>query len=195
MLDNADMTGNYLTNHLLIAMPQLQDPNFERTVTLICEHNEQGALGLVINRPLSISVAEVLEQMDMNYLGVDPDEPILMGGPVANDHGFILHKTSHDQSQEWAASLEVSEQIRVTTSKDILEAISTGNGPQHKEFALGYSGWEAGQLEDELMANAWLTVPCDDRILFDTPYADRWEAAVKLIGIDLDQLGGDYGHA
>lgn len=195
MPDNRSMNDTYLTNHLLIAMPQLQDPNFEKTVTLICEHNEEGALGLVINRPLSISIAEVLEQMDLNYQTTDSDEPVLMGGPVANDHGFILHKTKDKQTHEWASSIDVSDQICVTSSKDILQAMADGHGPEHKEFALGYSGWDAGQLEEELLANTWLTVPCDARIVFDLPYAERWKAAVQLLGIDIDQLSGDYGHA
>jgi putative transcriptional regulator len=192
------MTGTNLTNHLLIAMPQLQDPNFEKTVTLICEHNEEGALGLVINRPLAISVAEVLEQMDLEYHTANLNESVLMGGPVAHERGFILHKISNDpdeQSQPWSSSLNVSEQVCVTTSKDILEAISQGAGPEFKEFALGYSGWEAGQLEEELLSNAWLTVPGDLDIIFHTPYVDRWKASAQLIGLDLERLSGDIGHA
>ncbi|MBT8141832.1 MAG: YqgE/AlgH family protein [Gammaproteobacteria bacterium] len=192
------MQEGYLNNQLLIAMPQMHDPVFEKTVTLICEHNADGALGIVINRPIAISVGEVLQQLDLEYQGNEGNEPVLIGGPVASDRGFVLHRIDSDLNSEhgrWASSLDVSEQIRVTTSKDIMLAIANGSGPSQKAFALGYSGWEAGQLEEELLANAWLTAPCDTRILFEIPYAQRWEAAAQSIGIDLHNLSGDVGHA
>lgn len=198
MPDNVKMSDSYLNNHLLIAMPQMHDPNFEKTVTLICEHNQEGALGLVLNRPMDISVGEILEQLDLDYCGANSHDPILIGGPVATDRGFVLHeleKTSDKIQQTWDSSLSVSEDIKVTTSKDILEAIAAGNGPQKLEFALGYSGWEAGQLEEEISLNTWLTVPCDKRIIFDVPYSNRWEAAAQLIGIDIKRISNDIGHA
>lgn len=185
-------TPQYLTNQFLIAMPSLMDANFSQTVTYICEHNEAGALGLVINRPLKMTLAEVFEQLKM------PTPPrllagqsVLHGGPVQTDRGFVVHAAG----KRWDATLPVSDRIHVTTSRDILDALARGEGPEVAFIALGYAGWDAGQLETELASNAWLTVPCDERILFATPFEERWHAAAQLLGVNLSALSSEAGHA
>ena len=191
------MQAHYLNNHLLIAMPQMHDESFEKTVTLICEHNAEGALGIVINRPLSINIRDIFEQFDLKCDEGIAEDPTLMGGPVASERGFILHtnESKENKTNHWDSSLQVSEDIQVTTSQDILEAIASGHGPKKLYFALGYSGWEAGQLEEELRANAWLVAPFSEEILFSLPFEQRWHAAAKSIGVDLNNLSTDYGHA
>ena len=191
------MQGQYLNNHLLIAMPQMHDASFEKTVTLICEHNAQGALGIVLNRPLSINIGDILEQFDLDCVSAVAGEPTLMGGPVATERGFILHATVNNDKKpsQWDSSLQVSDTVQVTTSQDILQAIAKGLGPEKLYFALGYSGWEAGQLEEELKANAWLIAPATEEIMFTLPFEQRWRAAAKSIGVDLDKLSTHYGHA
>ncbi len=184
--------NNSLRNQLLIAMPRLEDPNFSRTVTLICEHNEDGALGLVLNRPLDLSVAEVLSQMGMETLsGLDLELPVLEGGPVQPEHGFVLHRPAG----LWKSTLVIDGDLAVTTSRDILEAIARGDGPERYLLALGYAGWGGGQLEQEMADNAWLSGPVDQRLIFDTPLEERWEAAAALLGIDLARLSHEAGHA
>lgn len=185
--------AHYFTNQLLVAMPSLNDPNFSQTVTLVCEHSEKGALGIVINRPMDMRLGEVLEQLSLE--AQDPvvaDWPILRGGPVHPDRGFVLHRpTGH----RWDSSLHVSEQLQVTTSRDILESIARGEGPREGLMALGYAGWEAGQLEEEVLGNSWLTVPCDEALLFSVPFEQRWSAAARLLGIDPSRLSHLSGHA
>lgn len=186
------MTDTWLTNQFLIAMPAMGDPNFDRTVTFVCEHNEDGALGLVVNRPLGMKLSDVLGQMSLGGNAEQLDEvPILRGGPVQPERGFVVH----DQLGEWSSTMEVSEGIHVTTSRDILEAIAEGSGPEHALVILGYAGWAAGQLENEMIVNAWLTVPADKDVLFGMPFDKRWQAAAALIGIDINQLGSSFGHA
>lgn len=186
------MASAYLTNQFLIAMPALDDPNFAQSVTLVCEHNDQGALGIVINKALPMDLAEVFDQ-----LGLDATQsritrqPVLRGGPVHTDRGFVLHTPEG----QWESSLPFSARVHLTTSRDILDALARGEGPVQAIVALGYAGWSAGQLEDEMAANAWLTVPADDRLLFDTPLEDRWQGACRLLGIDLLHLSSDAGHA
>jgi putative transcriptional regulator len=181
-----------LTNHFLIAMPGLKDPNFSRTVTYICEHTEQGAMGIVINRPMEIRLGEVLEQLDIQPQadGV-ADAQVYLGGPVQTDRGFVIHTGPGD----YDSTLSVTPDIRVTTSRDVLEAIAAGQGPEHRLVALGYAGWGGGQLEEELSANAWLSGPADDNIMFRLSPAQRWLAAAQLLGIDLNLLSGEAGHA
>ena len=146
------------------------DPNFDRTVTFICEHNEDGALGLVVNRPLGMKLSDVLGQMSLGGNAEQLDEvPILRGGPVQPERGFVVH----DQLGEWSSTMEVSEGIHVTTSRDILEAMAGGSGPEHALVILGYAGWAAGQLENEMIVNAWLTVPADKDVLFAMPFEKR----------------------
>jgi putative transcriptional regulator len=186
------MTGAYLTNQFLIAMPRMGDPNFDHTVTFICEHNEDGALGLVINRPTGMHLGDILSQMDLEI--VDPHTsgiPVLHGGPVQPERGFVIH----DRGGDWGSTLTVSDKLQVTTSRDVLEAMAAGEGPRDALVALGYAGWGAGQLEEEMTANAWLTVPASRGIIFQIPFEDRWRAAAALIGIDIDQISSDVGHA
>ncbi|HSN71548.1 MAG TPA: YqgE/AlgH family protein [Steroidobacteraceae bacterium] len=185
-------TPAYLSNHLLIAMPALADPNFVQTVTFVCEHNAQGALGIVINRALDMRLDDVFEQLGLptGAVGIGR-HPVLQGGPVQTDRGFVLHRGEGD----WASTLKVSERVHVTTSRDILDALARGDGPREAFIALGYAGWGAGQLEQELLENAWLSVPADERILFETPVEERWLAAGRLLGIDLATISPDAGHA
>lgn len=185
-------TDSYLTNQFLIAMPALADSNFSQTVTLVCEHNAQGALGIVINRPMQLRLADVFQQLNLSA----QDQPlreqsILQGGPVQPDRGFVIHRAG----QPWESTLVVSDSIHVTTSRDVLTALAEGRGPQPISMALGYAGWEAGQLEAEMAQNAWLNVPCNERILFDTPFEQRWQAAAQLLGINLSTLSSQAGHA
>ena len=186
-----ETTGS-LANQLLIAMPGMADPNFSSTVTLICEHNDEGALGIVINRPLTMKLAGLFEQLDLE--DPDPgtaDDPVLMGGPVGPERGFVLHDTAHSYEN----SLPVSEDICLTLSRDVIDAMATGEGPDKTLVALGYAGWEAGQLEHEILANSWLNVPATPDIVFDTPFTDRWSAAAREIGIDISRMSTDAGHA
>ncbi len=185
--------SHFLTNHFLIAMPRMGDPNFHQTVTYLCEHNDNGAMGLVINRPMNLKLGEIFAQMSLDTPPTDcSDQPVLQGGPVHPDRGFVLHSPSSDA---WDSTLEVSSEIRVTTSRDILSAMALGSGPDSAIVALGYAGWGGGQLENELVANAWLSVPATADIIFETPFDQRWEAAARLIGIDLNTLSTDAGHA
>jgi putative transcriptional regulator len=190
------MTGDYLTNQFLVAMPTLGDPNFAQTVTLVCEHNKDGALGIVINRPMEMAISAVFEQLDLAAQDLRlRDQPVLRGGPVAPERGFVLHPPSAEGSPPYDATLAVSPQLHVTTSRDVLAAIARGEGPPHALIALGYAGWGAGQLEEEIRSNAWLNVPVDEAILYRTPYHERWRAAVKLLGIDSERLSSQTGHA
>jgi putative transcriptional regulator len=181
-----------LTNQFLISMPSLKDPNFEKTVTYICVHNEEGAMGIVINKPLEIGLGEIFVQMDIPVHNSEANnKKIYQGGPVHIDHGFILHQTD----KKWDSSIIVSSELCVTTSKDILEAIAEGEGPDESLIALGYAGWSAGQLEQELMDNAWLTGPVDTDIIFNTSSDECWQSAANHIGVDMDKLSSDIGHA
>jgi len=186
------MEATNLTNHFIIAMPGLNDINFDQTVTYICEHDENGTFGIVINVQTDITFDEVITQMNID---IDPDEKpdnhIFLGGPVQQGRGFILHRPPGS----WDSSLCVNNNIALTTSRDILEAIAHNNGPDDALIALGYAGWGPGQLETELAANTWLSCPADEQIIFDTPVEKRWHAAAKLLGVDLQLLSSDSGHA
>jgi putative transcriptional regulator len=182
-----------LQNHFLIAMPSLDDPYFSRSLTYICEHNEDGAMGLVVNQPSTMNLKQLLEQTD-KALEVANDKAgdiILAGGPVSQERGFVLH-TSQDG---WSSSLTLAPGIMVTTSKDILTAIGNDEGPEHAIITLGYAGWTAGQLEQEMQDNAWLTVEADEEILFNTPIHKKWQTAVNKLGVDVWQLAPGAGHA
>ena len=181
-----------LSNHFLIAMPSLKDPNFFHGVTYLCEHNEEGAMGIMINRPLDIDLAEVLGQMNIDFQQPDiGDQPILLGGPVQCERGFVLHKPHG----AWEATLKVTDDIGITSSRDILEALARGEGPDECLIALGYAGWAPGQLENEMAQNAWLSVAADETILFQTPFEQRGERAAALPGVDINRLSSDIGHA
>jgi putative transcriptional regulator len=185
--------GAYLNNQLLVAMPTLADPNFSHSVTLVCEHNARGALGIVINRPLEMRMSEVLDQLALVTENARlRDMPVLAGGPVQRDRGFVLHRPG---AQQWESTMRVSDTLHVTTSRDVLASMARGDGPAHAVIALGYAGWEAGQLDEELLQNAWLTVPCDDSLIFDLPYEQRWHAAARLLGIELSRISSQAGRA
>jgi putative transcriptional regulator len=182
----------YLTGHLLIAMPSMMDPNFHHTVTYVCEHNEHGAMGLVINRPLDIDLDEVFQQLSLAKTSSEmANTPILRGGPVELERGFVIH----DSTDEWESTARVTDSIQVTTSQDILSAMAAGNGPKRAVVVLGYAGWGAGQLEFEITENAWLSTPASTHIVFETPFEQRWQDAAGLLGIDLATISTQAGHA
>lgn len=187
-----DRQGIDLTDHFLIAMPGMADPNFSRTLTYICEHNTEGALGLIVNRPIDMDVGTLFERVN---IPLDDAElaalPVYFGGPVQTDRGFVLHRPAG----EWQSSLRVNAQVALTSSRDILQAIGETGSPREILIALGYAGWAAGQLEWELAQNAWLTVPASPRILFDLPPAERLPAAMQLLGVDFANLSEVAGHA
>lgn len=182
-----------LQNHFLIAMPAMGDPNFNGTVTYLCQHSEQGALGIIINRPLDIQLGEVFRQHAFEILDDEQaNQPVMGGGPVQPGVGFVLHQSEDD----YESTLEITgAEIKVTVSKDILSAMARGQGPQPALVALGYAGWDAGQLESELAANVWLSAPADTAIIFNTPFQKRWAAAAALLGVDISQLSSYAGHA
>jgi putative transcriptional regulator len=181
-----------LRHQLLIAMPAMADPNFSGSVVYICDHSSNGALGLVINRPTELSLSTLFDRIDLK-LEIAPwkDTLVFFGGPVQTERGFVLHVPPGTYS----STQPVTPEISLTTSKDVLEAVAGGSGPQKMLVTLGYSGWGAGQLEGEIAANAWLTVPADSQILFDLPAEQRYEAALRLLGVDSAQLSGQVGHA
>jgi putative transcriptional regulator len=181
-----------LTHHFLIAMPNMADPYFAKTLTYVCEHNDQGALGLVVNRPIDMTLQALFERLSLTLKHKDlSDAPIYFGGPVQTDRGFVLHEPTGN----WQSTLRVRDTIGLTTSKDILEAVGRGEGPQKILVTLGYAGWSAGQLEHELGQNAWLTVEAKDAILFDLPSEERLPAAMELLGVDYARLADSAGHA
>lgn len=181
-----------LAGQFLIAMPVMGDPHFARGVALVCQHAEEGAIGLMVNRLSEFQLGDVLEQMQIECDRPDVNTlPVLKGGPVQAERGFVLH----DGNAPWAGSYRVNADWSITTSRDILEAAAADAGPEHIMVALGYAGWGAGQLEQEMRDNAWLTTDADSRIIFDTPLEQRWHAAAGLVGVDLNQLAGYAGHA
>lgn len=182
---------NTLTNHFLIAMPGLADPLFSKTVTYLCQHSPEGALGIIVNRPSELTLADIMKQMDIDISELEIGKtPIYFGGPVQPERGFVLH----EPTGKWDSTLQVSPEISLTTSRDILEAISSGAGPKKILIALGYAGWAKGQLEKEIVENSWLNAPADQSILFDYPSAQRWKAAAELMGIDISLLTTQAGH-
>lgn len=187
--------GMNLANHFLIAMPSMQDPVFGGTVVYVCEHNENGVLGVVINKPTDMTMQVLFERIDLKLGGGLEtelvDEPIMFGGPVQDDRGFVLHTPG----PRYSSSLTVTEEIAFTTSIDVLEAVASGDGPQRMLVSIGYSGWSPGQLEDEIGRNGWLTVGANADILFDLPIEQRYVAAMKLLGIDPLMLTSEAGHA
>ena len=184
--------SGYLTNQLLIAMPTMGDPNFAQTVALVCDHNARGALGLILNKPLSMRMSEVFEQLEIEVpRGPLGERHVLRGGPMQTDRGFVVHRAGG----EWDSTLKVSDTIHVTTSRDILAAIARGEGPQEALVALGYAGWDGGQLEDEIRANAWLSAPVDPGLIFDVPFESRWLAAGRLLGVELPRISPISGNA
>jgi putative transcriptional regulator len=185
-----------LTNQFLIAMPGMADDNFAGSVVYLCEHSEKGALGLVINKPIDIKLKNLFEKVDLTLEREDLAEaPVYFGGPVQTERGFVLHEKVGTDGSPYNSTLEIPGGLEMTTSKDVLEAMSAGGGPKKVLVTLGYSGWGAGQLEDEIGRNGWLTVQADPQIIFDTPAEQRYERAVRLLGIDPRMLSQDAGHA
>jgi putative transcriptional regulator len=202
-----------LTNHFIIAMPDLKDPMFEKTVNFICQHTEQGAMGLTINRPTNITVSEFLSQLDIPLVNKSlASQPIYLGGPVETGHGFILHSNDFDSphsnsevnsanekeadtKRTFAQTLKINDDISISSSLDILHAIANGNGPSEFLITLGYSGWGSNQIENEMKQNSWLNVPADNDIIFQTPSDKRWESAAMKLGINIHLISCDIGHA
>lgn len=181
-----------LTNHFLIAMPTLADRNFYRTVTFVCEHSSDGAMGIVINRVTDLKLGDILEQLEISNADRSLSaQPVFLGGPVQNNRGFVIHEPLGD----WESTLPVTDTIGVSTSRDILAAIAENRGPDRYLVALGYAGWGAGQLERELVENSWLSGPANRAILFELPLEQRWSAAAGLVGVDLATLSSEAGHA
>ena len=187
-------TSVNLTHHFLIAMPAMVDPNFARTLTYVCEHNAEGALGIVVNRPTDMDLGTLFERVDIR---LEPGGrgfaamPVYFGGPVQTDRGFVLHRPTGS----WQSTISVADDIALTSSRDILQSMSESGEPGEVLVTLGYAGWSAGQLEWELSQNAWLTVAADPRILFDVPAEERLPAAMQLLGIDFASLSEVAGHA
>jgi putative transcriptional regulator len=188
-------SGLDLANHFLIAMPSMQDPVFGGTVVYICEHNDKGVLGVVINKPTDMTMEILFERIDLTISdGLHSEvvnEPIMFGGPVQDDRGFVLHTPG----TPYSSSLTVTDEVAFTTSIDVLEAVAAGNGPSRLLVSIGYAGWSPGQLEDEIGRNGWLTVGADAHVLFDLPIEERYNAAIKLLGIDPMMLASEAGHA
>ena len=186
------MMSSFFKHHFLVAMPNLIDSFFYHSVVYLCEHDENGAMGIIINRPTRIKLTELL-----NHLHIDnnsdwaQNRTVLFGGPVKKDQGMVLH----DGGQHWKSTLAVDEQLFLTTSSDILQDLGSSKGPQNALVTLGYAGWGEGQLEQELAENSWLTVPASHALLFDTPAEQRWEASAKLLGIDIHLMSNHTGHA
>lgn len=181
-----------LTDHFLIAMPALDDPYFSKSLIYIAEHNEQGALGIIVNRPIDMSLATLFEKIDVPLQTSElANLPIFFGGPVQTDRGFVLHRPVG----EWQSTLAINQNVGLTSSRDVLQAVARDGQPREIMVTLGYSGWAAGQLESELAQNAWLTVAADPHILFDLPYEDRLPSAMEMLGINIAYLAAHAGHA
>ncbi|WP_257274973.1 YqgE/AlgH family protein [Endozoicomonas sp. SESOKO4] len=180
-------------NHFLIAMPSMADTSFAGTLTLVCEHSPAGALGIIINRPIGLTLGEIFSQVgikDTEECFLSPDA-IYAGGPVSVERGFVLHSGS----DHWESSLEISQGLQLTTSRDILFAMARDEGPDDSLVAPGYAGWGGGQLERELSDNAWLTCKANQQIIFETPFQRRLDAAAKSLGVDLRLLSDQVGHS
>ena len=188
-------SGLNLANHFLIAMPSIQDPVFGGAVVYVCEHNDKGVLGVVINKPTDMTMETLFDRVDLKLAeglrATVVDEPIMFGGPVQDDRGFVLHSPGG----RYSSSLTVTDDVSFTTSIDVLEAVANGGGPARMLVSIGYAGWSPGQLEEEISRNGWLTVGADAHVLFDLPIEERYHAAIKLLGIDPVMLATEAGHA
>ena len=195
-----------LTNQFLIAMPGMDDENFAGAVIYLCEHTERGALGLVINRPSDITLKNLFEKVDLSLERDDiAGQPVYIGGPVQTERGFVLHErmvadgekdADGDEASSYTSSMRIAGgALEMTTSKDVLEAMAQGSGPKRVFISLGYSGWSAGQLEDEISRNGWITVDAEPSVIFDTPTERRYDKALSLLGIDRGMLSSEAGHA
>jgi putative transcriptional regulator len=185
-----------LTNQFLIAMPGMADDNFAGSVVYLCEHTERGALGLVINKPIDIKLRNLFEKVELSLDRQElAEQPVYFGGPVQTERGFVLHEKQVDGTGPYNSTMSVRGGLEMTTSKDVLEALAGGSGPKKVLITLGYSGWQAGQLEDELGRNGWLTVDADPKVIFDTPIELRYGRALSLLGFDPRMLSQEAGHA
>jgi putative transcriptional regulator len=185
------MEQTYLNGQFLIAMPDLRDPHFFHSVTYVCVHNDEGAMGIIINRPMEMALGEILEHMQIPVLAYQINRlPIYQGGPVEPERGFVIHRPS----SQWNAMLTVGDDIAVTTSRDILVSMAKGDGPHESLIALGYAGWGAGQLERELADNAWLCGSMDADIMFRVPAEQRWHEAARQLGVDITLISTQAGH-
>jgi putative transcriptional regulator len=185
-----------LTNQFLIAMPGMGDDTFSGAVVYLCEHTEKGALGLVINKPIDIKLGNLFEKVELSLDSrALADQPVYFGGPVQTERGFVLHESLGEADSPYSSTLTIPGGLQMTTSKDVLEALANGGGPKRLLVTLGYSGWAAGQLEDELGRNGWLTVDAAPEIIFDTPVEQRYDRAVSLLGFDPRMLSQEAGHA
>ncbi len=186
-----DKSG-YLTGQLLIAMPQMQDPRFERSVIYICVHNAEGAMGLLVNRRAEeLTFPELLQQLGIETGNPPAELPIHIGGPVESGRGFVLHTNDYAQG----STIRVDDMVNLTATIDILKDIAEGHGPRQALLALGYAGWGAGQLDGEIQQNAWLNVPADETLIFDSSLEKKWERSIAKLGVDISLLSGDAGHA
>lgn len=186
-----ELSAGSLRNHFLIAMPGMHNSAFAHSVTYICEHSDKGAMGIVINNAMPLFLKDIFMQMELtDYSGVG-NQVVYAGGPVQVERGFVLHASG----TEWQSTLHISPQISLTASRDIIEALAEGRGPREYLIALGYAGWGEGQLEAEVAANSWLTLPADSNIIFNTPPEQRWTAAAQPLGIDLNLISSVAGHA
>jgi putative transcriptional regulator len=183
--------ASYLSNQFLVAMPGLEDSNFSHSVTLLCEHSDKGALGLIVNRPTDLRLAEMLDQMGLPHPELAGDPIVFWGGPVQPERGFVVH----NGPGTWDSTLKLDDNLYVTTSRDVLGAIGRGEGPSQYIVALGYAGWGEGQLESEIKSNSWLNTPVDSTILFGTVVKERWLAATRLLGVEVSHLASMAGHA
>lgn len=189
----SDTSREFLDGQLLISMPAMLDPNFERTVIYMCAHSEQGAIGLVINRRATdISFLELLSQLRIDVDSPPQEQPIFIGGPVETERGFVLHSTDYFSED---TTLKTSDEIGLTATLDILRTMAQGKGPDRTLLAIGYAGWAPGQLELEIQSNGWLNCDADNDIIFDTQTEDKWERAIAKLGIDISLLSSDFGHA
>lgn len=188
-----DAGESFLEGKLLIALPGMPDPRFERSVIFICAHSGEGAMGLIINKPVEgLSFREMMEKLQIGVTTNTPDRPILFGGPVQTGRGFVLH-SGEFESQD--STMPVTDDISLTATLDILRAIASGQGPQKSLFALGYAGWDGGQIEDEIRANGWVHCDADNAIIFDDVLDDKWSRALKKLGIDMSGLSAHTGRA
>ena len=189
--DYDELTPGSLRDHFLIAMPGLNDSSFAHTVTYICEHSDKGAMGVVINAATPMLLKEIFSQMDLEDRSDQGDQIVMSGGPVQPERGFVLHSNE----AKWQSTLEISPDVSLTASRDIIAALAEGRGPKQCLIALGYAGWGEGQLEAEIAANSWLTVPADKNIIFNTPFEERWASAALALGIDVNLISSTAGHA
>lgn len=188
-----DAGESFLEGKLLIALPGMPDPRFEKSVIFICAHSGEGAMGLIINKPVEgLSFREMMEKLNIDVTSHTPDRPILFGGPVQTGRGFVLH-SGEFESQD--STMPVTEEISLTATLDILRAIAGGHGPVKSLFALGYAGWDGGQIEDEIRANGWVHCDADNAIIFDNALDDKWSRALKKLGIDMSGLSAHTGRA